>query len=235
MIELKEVMEKANEGDAEAQLAVGEFYLAANNPTQAARWFERAADNNPKAAYHLGFAYFNGVGVEKNLSKAVEYLKISADGEFVPAMAQLGAFYMGGIGVTKDEQMALFWTRRAARENDPLGMHNLGIAYYEGMGMPKNRDKAILTLQRAAELGHEKSKEVLEKIMTEEDKQWLAEQQAANEVADEESDEGTEAADEEKNAEAGEDIAEEKEAQEEQEVKEEKKGFLSRLKNWFTR
>lgn len=221
--DLNELTAKAESGDAEAQLLLGESRLEKGRLREALDLFERAAENgNAKANYHLAFAYFNGTGVEKNLGKSAEYLKLSAEGEYIPAMAQLGSYYIGGIGVARDEQMALFWTRRAAKENDPLGVYNLGIAYLEGLGMPKNRDKAILTLQKAVTLGNEKAQEVLDKILTEDDKTWLAER-----------DEETSA--EERETEAAEELSEEELSEDENGGKTtEKKSFLSRLKSWFT-
>lgn len=123
--------------------------------------------------------------------------------------------------------MALFWTRRAAKENEPLGVYNLGISYLEGLGMPKNREKAILNLQKAIELGNDKAKEVLDKILTEDDKEWLRERENGDADEEKEVDENVdENIDETENTDSDDDVDSEEKTE-----KPAKKGFFAKLKS----
>jgi len=69
--------EAARAGDAEAQLVLGKAYLAgapvARDPTEARKWYELAAKQNPlMAARKLGELYANGEGGKRDTKKAME-------------------------------------------------------------------------------------------------------------------------------------------------------------------
>src|SRR6267142_5043380 len=54
-----------------------------------------------------------GIGVRKDLSKAVFWYEIAARHNDVHAQSWLGYAYGNGIGVTKNLAKALFWDRKA--------------------------------------------------------------------------------------------------------------------------
>ncbi|MFC1749889.1 caspase family protein [Pseudomonadota bacterium] len=92
---LKIWMAQANEGDAEAQMYVGEIYEkglgTAPDYELAAIWYRRAAEQNyPSAQLALGYLYEKGLGVEQDLNEAMNwYRKASGlpdDIEFVSSI-----------------------------------------------------------------------------------------------------------------------------------------------------
>ncbi len=74
-----DLVSEANRGNIEAQLKVGKLFLNGEeglkqDPKQALRWFLEAADNNSEAAYQAGYCFLKGLGCEKNLGEANNYL-----------------------------------------------------------------------------------------------------------------------------------------------------------------
>ena len=68
----------------------------------------------------------NGTGCEKNLKKAIEWYKRSADSGYALAENNLGAIYeLGGEGIERDELKALELYERAAKHGLVLGRTNL--------------------------------------------------------------------------------------------------------------
>ena len=63
----------------------------------------------------MGTCYINAVGVERNVSEAVKYLKLAADKGDARAMGNLGACYFNGIGVEKNTLKGADLLRRAAK------------------------------------------------------------------------------------------------------------------------
>jgi TPR repeat protein len=74
----------AQSGDKEAQTYVGEVYEkslggAAPDYAAAATWYRKAAEQgSPRALMNLGLLYERGLGVEKDLAKAMEYYRKSS-------------------------------------------------------------------------------------------------------------------------------------------------------------
>ena len=73
----------ARTGDAPAQLILGTMYLRGQgvsvNPTEAARWFERSAEQgNIIAQTELGVMYAVGIGVRKDYVLAHMWLSLAA-------------------------------------------------------------------------------------------------------------------------------------------------------------
>ena len=76
--------EAAEQGDAEAQNALGSCYYLGTGVEQdyakAVYWFEKAAEQGiAKAQNKLGGFYIKGDGVEQDSAKAVYWLKKTAD------------------------------------------------------------------------------------------------------------------------------------------------------------
>lgn len=75
---------KAQKGDAEAQLELGICYYTgdgvAKDYKQAVYWFKKAAEQGRvEAQYYLGICYYEGEGVAKDLNQAVYWFKKAAE------------------------------------------------------------------------------------------------------------------------------------------------------------
>ena len=108
----------------------------------------------PKALYELGVCYYYGNGVEKDLTKAVEWFTKAAEQGYVSAQYNLGYCYENGDGIDKSLTKAVEWYTKAANQGDADAQCNLGICYYNGNGVEKGLAKAVGWFTKAAEQGH---------------------------------------------------------------------------------
>lgn len=74
----------------------------------------------PLAECQVGYFYFDGLGVEKDLEKAVYWTRRSADHGDRDGQFNLAWFHEEGIGVQKDMEQAAFWYRKAAKQDHDL-------------------------------------------------------------------------------------------------------------------
>lgn len=97
----------ADSGDVLA-LFVCSMSFVTENSEDRKKYLEAAAEKgHPFAQYMLGMQYLDGSeGREKDIPKAIEYLKKSADENFEMAAFDLARIYKKGIGVKKDPKLA---------------------------------------------------------------------------------------------------------------------------------
>jgi len=82
--DVNELTLKANQGDAEAQVNLGECYAKGEGVKQdyveAVKWFRKAAEQgNVNAQYNLGLCYYNGYGVKQDDVEAVKWFRKAAE------------------------------------------------------------------------------------------------------------------------------------------------------------
>ena len=109
---------------------------------------EFAPDGNHGAMIRLGRMYRDGKGVEKDLDKAIEWMrKATKSGnkwiyiEFVDTLWRRKS--------PQDLQEAIVILTPLSKEGDPEAMERLSVAYYEGKGVNKNLDLAIEWMSKA--------------------------------------------------------------------------------------
>ena len=151
----------AEQGHADAQNQVGEFYYegkqVSQNAETAFQWYYAAALNGSiKGAGNLGYCFATGTGTVQNYQKAVEWLTKAAEGGDADAMVNLGVRYLNGQGVAKkDERKAYQWMITAIEHGATQGYLYAGEMHYyglEGDGIP-NYDKAFEMFSKAMEKG----------------------------------------------------------------------------------
>ena len=122
------LLDKANAGDAAAQVEMGDIRRAA------------------------------GDAVIRNLPLSAEYYKTgrtwyrkAADQGFIPAEMHLAALYRdGGKGFPRDMEQAAAWYRKAAEQGDVTAQATLGVLYSIGQGVPHDDVEAYFWLDLAA-------------------------------------------------------------------------------------
>ena len=96
----------------------------------------------------------NGLGGDRDESKAVALLLEAAEQGHALAQFNLGVCYHKGTGVSKDEGEAVRWYRKAAEQGDAQGQCNLGVCYELGSGLlHKEQGEAVRWYRKAAEQG----------------------------------------------------------------------------------
>ncbi len=117
---------------------------------EAFRWTLEAADRGiPAADSYLADMYEQGLGVERNFRKALEYYRKAARVHFGPAENGLGVMYFCGEGVRQDFERSTQWYRAAIRDGSDLAKVNLAVAYENGLAVPRDRDEAARLFEDA--------------------------------------------------------------------------------------
>ena len=114
---------------------------------------ETAAGSRATAQYELASLYRQGLGVEKDVSKAAQWYQKAANQGLAAAQNYLGVLYQNGNGVEKDLTKAAELYRKAADQGFAGAQNNLGISYQNGNGVEKDLTKAAELCQKAADQG----------------------------------------------------------------------------------
>ncbi len=146
---------EAERGDAEAQVALADFYASgqgvAKDLAEAVKWYRKAAEQRfPEAQVALGDAYASGQGVAKDHTEAVKWYRLAADQNVAEAQSNLGGFYCEGKGTKQDFVEGVRWFRKAAEQNFSAAQFNLGGVYREGLGVPKDQVESYAWYSLAA-------------------------------------------------------------------------------------
>ncbi len=105
---------------------------------------------NSYAQNTLGYMFYNGLGVEKTLSKANYWWKKSALNNNSDSQYQL-SYSLLDEGQTEE---GLYWLTKSANNNHSEACYALGLKYYHGIDIEKNRIEAIRLFEIASIQGH---------------------------------------------------------------------------------
>lgn len=93
---------------------------------------EEAAKGDALAKAELGYMYFNGQGISKNMEKALSLIRQAAEQGQDVAQNEMGYLYGTGKEVRKDTPKAIYWYKKAAEQGHDQAAFNLGVVlYYE--------------------------------------------------------------------------------------------------------
>ena len=180
--DLRQVLQQATQGDANAQNSLGMAYHTGDgvpkNPAAAAQWFRRAAEQGLACAQlNLALAYDRGGGVAKNEALAaywyakaaaqedadvIKWFRKSASSGDAQIKFLVGLMYLEGRGATikADQKQAQKYFSQAlkgfqtgADKNNAASMAGLANMYSKGVGVPQNLNEARKWYLKAAELG----------------------------------------------------------------------------------
>ena len=112
--------------------------------------------HDDKLQYRLGWMLINGVGTEKNIPLAKEYLEKSTGVGNLFAGYQLARLILSEDSASpEDVKKALDYLRRAAEAENPYAAYFLGKLYQEGRHVPKDTPEAVRLFRLSAEQGSE--------------------------------------------------------------------------------
>ena len=135
---LASLTKSAEQGDTEAQVALGRIHLRGivGVPRDAGRahaWFERAAAaHHPSAAYYLGVMSRSGEGAPADLAAAARWFETAAQEGSPHAMFLLANAYRAGAGVPRSDAKALDLYAKAGELEHPAALQALAMAYQHG-------------------------------------------------------------------------------------------------------
>ncbi len=110
-----------------------------------------AEQGDSKAQNRLGFCYYNGVNIEKNLEKAFGWYLKAAEQMDAIAQYKTGNMYYQGKGVEQDYTKAVKWLSMAAAQGVVYAQNNLGVCYDYGKGVEESYEMAEKWYREAAE------------------------------------------------------------------------------------
>lgn len=169
----KKLRRFVDQGDAKAQIILGEFYseglVGIQDHAIAVKRYRKAAEQGSKRAQtSLGYLYSKGIGVPKDFEASARWYRKAADQGFAIAQYSLGVAFNFGKGLSRDFVAAAKLFRQAANQGFAPAQFTLGLSYGLGEGVEKNYIKSYQWLSIADKQGHEdaeKLREILEKEM----------------------------------------------------------------------
>jgi hypothetical protein len=117
-------------------------FQSGDNQTALKLFGQLANKNNPNAEYWLGHMSEIGLGMPRDVTKAIDLYKKAAEQNIVAAEARLGELYLNGDLVTPDFSQAKSYLERAAYNADPRSAMLLGQMYRAGIGTAVDQKQA---------------------------------------------------------------------------------------------
>jgi TPR repeat protein len=150
------VVEKAEQGEADAQFKLGLMYfngkVVSQNYSEGGKWFRKAAEQgHADAQFVLGSMYLGGKVVSQNYSEAVKWFRKAAEQGYADAQFVLGSMYLSGKGVTQNYTEVVKWVRKAAEQGHAEAQFRLGSLYISGKGVSQNDSEGIKWVRKAAD------------------------------------------------------------------------------------
>ena len=121
---LKNLVTKAEQGDVDAMVMVGDCYNRGlhteKDDQEAHRYYKMAADKgHVQANLMVAIELLNGIGTSKDKKAGTKYLQIAADGGAAFGQYLLASMYkIGEIGLFGREQKAMKYFEMAAKQGD---------------------------------------------------------------------------------------------------------------------
>ena len=109
---------------------------------------------NKHEQYIFGIFYDMGIGVIKDISKAFEFWKLSADQGLALAECTIAFCYSEGYGVIQNDELALEYYRRSAQNDFSIAQCLLGAKYFNGEGVETNEQEAFRLIELAGNKGY---------------------------------------------------------------------------------
>ena len=114
-------------------------------------WLPSAERDDPRSQNAIGLLYLYGEGVEKNIPKAMTWLKRSSKLGYSEATFELAKIYDEGEGVPENNIEAISFYELAAKQGSVSALVNLGWMHDQGEGVVVNKPKALELYLEAAQ------------------------------------------------------------------------------------
>ncbi len=102
----------------------------------------------------LAMMYHRGLGVPKNVEKAVTLARQAGEDGNTQAQMFLANLYEDGNGIVQSSRKAGRWFLRAAKAGIAEAQYRVAVKYMLGDGLSQNTEKALQWYKKAARQGH---------------------------------------------------------------------------------
>jgi len=121
--------------------AIGSDFMGKKKYKAGKKYHKMACENRGfGSCAELGTMYAKGLGVNKDIKKALELYKKGCDGGDAFSCNNAGTVYALNL---KDNKKAFKYFNKAAQKHLALGLFNRGSSYFNGVGTPVNKQKAL--------------------------------------------------------------------------------------------
>lgn len=153
-INLRTLERLSEKGDAIATNSIG---IIKESETQVEYYKKAIEQGYFLSEFNLGECYYNGDGVEQDLTLAAKWYEKAAERGHKFAQNSIGKCYYYGKGVEEDNEKAVYWYKKAAESGVADACEALANCYDDGYGVKQDYQKSIEWRQKGAELGNKLS------------------------------------------------------------------------------
>ncbi|MDQ6973961.1 MAG: tetratricopeptide repeat protein, partial [Mariprofundaceae bacterium] len=114
---------------------------------------KQAEGGELQAIYLLGNVYRQGIFIEKNPTKAYQWMLKAAQKHHIQASEAVAAMLLYGDGVVKDMKQAFHWYQASEQAGSSQAKSALGCMLVLGLGTPKNLQQGVAILKDTAQDG----------------------------------------------------------------------------------
>lgn len=154
---LEDLRKRAAAGDVDAQVRMGNRYLAGvtveKDPEEAKRWYLLAGGSGTADGFMALGLYYSGACIPRDVPKAMEAYERAALLGHAGAQLNLGLFHWEGDGVPQDYAQAAKWVQMAADQGEAQGLFLVGAMRFDALGMEQDLSGAISAYEAAAKKG----------------------------------------------------------------------------------
>lgn len=171
--EVRELLQRAEAGEAEAQYELAICYGRGNSVpqdyTEAFKWAMASAKQGyAPAEGTVGSCYQAGKGVEQNIEEAIKWIQRAADKGDMSACWNRGLFYLtGAYGAEQNLEKAAIYIRQAADAGHVQACRTMGIMHLRGDGVPRDMELGRQWLEKAAAQSDAESEVLLARMAAE--------------------------------------------------------------------
>ena len=108
---------------------------------------------SPKAFNVLGMTYLNGIGVDVDSVKAINYFEKSAEKGYLKAYHNLGIMYFSTDRSHQDFAKAFRYFEKGADLGSIVCNYDLGYMYYKGFGCEQDYESSVKCFKKALDIG----------------------------------------------------------------------------------
>lgn len=125
------------------------------DPQRALQLYQAAADSlYAPALNYLGFRYYAGKGVKRDVNRALDLIEKAADANDPTAASNLAWLLTEGEGVHHDCEKALFWLDRAVKGGSAAALSQLADFYLKGECVQADTTRAAELYEQSRMAGY---------------------------------------------------------------------------------